>query len=78
MQKALVCHLETAWLQPDEGIWEVRGGRQHFTHSKVMCWVALDRAVRSLEQFGCDGPLDRWRRLRQEILLVSMNHGPLC
>ena len=72
LQKALVCHLETAWLQPDEGIWEVRGGRQHFTHSKVMCWVAFDRAVRSLEQFGCDGPLDRWRRLRQEI------HDDIC
>jgi GH15 family glucan-1,4-alpha-glucosidase len=72
LQKALVCHLETAWLQPDEGIWEVRGGRQHFTHSKVMCWVAFDRAVRSVEQFGCDGPLERWRRLRQEI------HDDIC
>jgi GH15 family glucan-1,4-alpha-glucosidase len=67
LQRALVAYLETVWDRPDEGIWEVRGGRQHFTHSKVMAWVALDRAVKSAEEFGLDGPLDRWRALRGRI-----------
>ena len=53
--------------EPDEGIWEVRGPRRHFTHSKVMAWVALDRAVKAVEQFGLDGPVDRWRALRDAI-----------
>ena len=47
--------------EPDEGIWEVRGPRRHFTHSKVMAWVAFDRAVKAVERFGLDGPVDRWR-----------------
>ena len=64
LEQALVRHLESIWREPDEGIWEVRGGRKHFTHSKVMAWVAFDRAVRSIEEFGLDGPLDRWRRVR--------------
>jgi GH15 family glucan-1,4-alpha-glucosidase len=72
LQKALLRHLETVWRQPDEGIWEVRGGQRHFTHSKVMCWVAFDRAVKSVEHFGCDGPLDHWRHLRQQI------HDEIC
>jgi GH15 family glucan-1,4-alpha-glucosidase len=63
----LVGFLEDAWRQPDEGIWEVRGPRRHFTHSKVMAWVAFDRAIRMRERFGLDGPLDRWRHLRTEI-----------
>jgi GH15 family glucan-1,4-alpha-glucosidase len=63
----LVLHLENIWREPDEGIWEVRGGRRHFTHSKVMAWVAFDRAVRSIEEFGLEGPLDRWRRVRDAI-----------
>ena len=67
LQRALVSHLETIWEQPDEGIWEVRGGRQHFTHSKVMAWVAVDRAIKSAEEFGVEGPIDRWRALRQRI-----------
>ena len=67
MQQALIEHLETVWEEPDEGIWEVRGGRQQFTHSKVMAWVALDRTIRSAEQFGLPGPLRRWRRLRAQI-----------
>lgn len=67
LQRALVAHLETVWDQPDEGIWEVRGGRQHFTHSKVMSWVALDRAVKSAEHFGVEGPIDRWKALRTRI-----------
>jgi GH15 family glucan-1,4-alpha-glucosidase len=67
LECALVTHLETIWDQPDDGIWEVRGGRRHFTHSKVMAWVAFDRAVRSAEEFGLEVPLDRWRVLRDRI-----------
>jgi len=63
----LMAHLETIWDQPDDGIWEVRGGRKHFTHSKVMAWVAFDRAVRSVEDFGLQGPADRWRVIRDTI-----------
>ncbi len=67
LQQALVEHLETVWQKPDEGIWEVRGGRQHFTHSKVMAWVALDRTIRSAERFGLPGPISSWRELRMQI-----------
>ncbi len=67
LQLALIEYLEGHWRDPDEGIWEVRGGRRHFTHSKVMAWVALDRAVKAVEQFGLDGPVDRWRQVRHEI-----------
>jgi GH15 family glucan-1,4-alpha-glucosidase len=67
VQTALVEHLEAIWQQPDDGIWEVRGGRKHFTHSKVMAWVAFDRAVRSIEEFGLEGPLERWRGVRDQI-----------
>jgi len=67
LECALVNHLRTIWQQPDDGIWEVRGGRKHFTHSKVMAWVAFDRAVRSAEQFGLDAPLDDWRVIRDQI-----------
>ena len=59
--------LERRWREPDEGIWEVRGPRRHFTHSKVMAWVAFDRAVRLIEELGRDGPVDRWRAVRDEI-----------
>jgi GH15 family glucan-1,4-alpha-glucosidase len=59
--------LESAWHQPDDGIWEVRGGRRHFTHSKVMAWVAFDRAVKAVEQFQRDGPAERWRQIRDAI-----------
>jgi GH15 family glucan-1,4-alpha-glucosidase len=67
LECALVAHLEKIWDQPDDGIWEVRGGRKHFTHSKVMAWVAFDRAVRSAEEFDLQGPLERWRRIRAAI-----------
>jgi GH15 family glucan-1,4-alpha-glucosidase len=67
LQLKLMEHLEGAWQEPDEGIWEVRGPRRKFTHSKVMAWVAFDRAVRSVEAFGLDGPVDRWRALREEV-----------
>jgi GH15 family glucan-1,4-alpha-glucosidase len=59
VESALVEFVESAWREPDEGIWEVRGGRRHFTHSKVMAWVALDRAVKAIERFGLDGPVER-------------------
>ncbi|MGH9228981.1 MAG: glycoside hydrolase family 15 protein [Acidimicrobiales bacterium] len=67
LQQALMEFLESRWTEPDEGIWEVRGPRRHFTHSKMMAWVATDRAVKAVERFGLDGPDDRWRRLREEI-----------
>ncbi len=67
LQRKLIEHLETIWHQPDDGIWEVRGGRQHFTHSKIMAWLALDRTVRSAEELGLEGPIDRWRALRTQI-----------
>jgi GH15 family glucan-1,4-alpha-glucosidase len=72
LQRALMDFLESAWDRPDEGIWEVRGPRRHFTHSKVMAWVAMDRAVKAVEQFGLDGPVDRWRQVRAEI------HAQVC
>ncbi len=67
LQCALVAHLATVWDEPDEGIWEVRGGRRHFTYSKVMAWVAFDRAIKSVERFGFTGPLEEWRVLRDHI-----------
>ena len=70
--KSILGFLETAWTQPDEGIWEVRGGPRHFTHSKVMAWVAFDRAVKSVEQFPLDGPVERWRAQRDAI------HAEVC
>jgi GH15 family glucan-1,4-alpha-glucosidase len=72
LECSLLLHLENIWREPDEGIWEVRGGRRHFTHSKVMAWVAFDRAVRSIEEFGLDGPLERWREVRAAI------HDEVC
>ena len=66
-QLAFLEHLQEIWKEPDEGIWEVRGAPQHFTHSKIMAWVAFDRAIRSAEIFGLEGPLDSWRTLRDEI-----------
>ena len=72
LNKKLLEWLEDGWRQPDEGIWEVRGPRRHFVHSKVMAWVAFDRAVRSVEEYEREGPVDRWRRLRDEI------HDDVC
>jgi GH15 family glucan-1,4-alpha-glucosidase len=63
----LLGFLESAWQQPDEGIWEVRGPRRHFTHSKVMAWVAFDRVVKAVEHFGHEGPVNRWREVRDTI-----------
>jgi len=75
LECALIEHLDTIWRQPDDGIWEVRGGRRQFTHSKVMAWVALDRAIRSAEEFELEGPLDRWRSLRSRIHEDVCRHG---
>jgi len=72
LERSLVAHVAGVWREPDEGIWEVRGPRQHFTHSKVMAWVAADRAVRAVERFGRDGPVDEWRALRDAI------HADVC
>jgi GH15 family glucan-1,4-alpha-glucosidase len=72
VQRALVRFLEEHWQRPDEGIWEVRGPRRHFTHSKVMAWVAMDRVVKAVDQFGYPGPADQWRYLRDTI------HADVC
>ena len=72
LNKKLLEWLDDGWRQPDEGIWEVRGPRRHFVHSKVMAWVAFDRAVRSVEEYEREGPVDRWRQLRDEI------HADVC
>jgi GH15 family glucan-1,4-alpha-glucosidase len=67
LQQNVMEFLEGAWDQPDEGIWEVRGPRRHFTHSKVLAWVAFDRAIEAVERWDRPGPVDRWRRIRDEI-----------
>jgi GH15 family glucan-1,4-alpha-glucosidase len=72
LQLKLLEHLETIWREPDQGLWEVRGGPRHFTHSKVMAWVALDRAIKSVENFQVEGPLERWCKLRDDI------HAEVC
>jgi GH15 family glucan-1,4-alpha-glucosidase len=72
LNRKLLEWLEDGWREPDEGIWEVRGPRRHFTHSKVMAWVAFDRAVRSVEEYGREGPLARWKAIRDEI------HDEVC
>jgi GH15 family glucan-1,4-alpha-glucosidase len=65
--RTIIEHVETIWEQPDDGIWETRGPRRHFTHSKVMAWVVFDRAIRLAEQFQLDAPLARWKEVRDEI-----------
>lgn len=72
VQRALMDFLETNWDKPDAGIWEIRGPLRHFTHSKVMAWVAMDRAVKTVENLGLVGPVDRWRQLRHAI------HEQIC
>ena len=72
VQQGLLDFLESGWKEPDEGIWEMRGPRRHFTHSKVMAWVAIDRAVKAVEQFQRPGDVNAWRALRAEI------HNDIC
>ena len=72
VQVALLKFLESHWELPDDGLWEVRGPRRHFTHSKIMAWVAFDRAIKDAEQDGLEGPIERWRQLRNAI------HSQVC
>ncbi len=72
LELSLLDYLESGWREPDEGIWEVRGPKRHLTHSKVMTWVAMDRAVKNTEQFHLEGPADKWRQLRDRI------HAEVC
>jgi GH15 family glucan-1,4-alpha-glucosidase len=72
LQLALLRRLESAWREPDESIWEVRGPRRHFTYSKVMAWVAFDRGIKSAEKFDLPGPVEAWRKLRDHI------HAEVC
>jgi GH15 family glucan-1,4-alpha-glucosidase len=75
LQQQLLKALDGLWREPDHGIWEIRGPKQHFTHSKVMAWVAFDRAVRSAEEHGLPGPVDHWRALRDEIHTQVCDQG---
>jgi GH15 family glucan-1,4-alpha-glucosidase len=68
-------HLAQIWKEPDEGIWEIRGEPRQFTHSKVMAWVAFDRAIKSAEMFGFEGPIDHWKKIRDEICATTCAHG---
>jgi GH15 family glucan-1,4-alpha-glucosidase len=72
VEQAMLAFVEETWTEPDEGIWEVRGPRRLFTHSRVMAWVAVDRAVKAVEHFGLAGPVERWRQLRAAI------HDDVC
>jgi GH15 family glucan-1,4-alpha-glucosidase len=72
VQLALLEFLESHWALPDDGIWEIRGPRRHFTHSKVMAWVAFDRAIKDAETDGLAGPIGRWREVREAI------HAQVC
>jgi GH15 family glucan-1,4-alpha-glucosidase len=71
-QRAVLEHLEEVWSHPDQGMWEIRGGPRHFTYSKIMAWVALDRGIRAFEELGLEGPVDRWRDVRNRI------HAEVC
>ena len=75
VKRAMTEFVASVWKDPDEGIWEMRGPRRQFTHSKVMAWVAVDRAVKAVEQFGQKGPVKRWRRLRAAIHADVCKHG---
>jgi GH15 family glucan-1,4-alpha-glucosidase len=72
MQREFLLHLAHIWQEPDEGLWEVRSGREHFTHSKAMAWLAFDRAIRSAEAFKLPGPIDEWKGIRERI------HADVC
>jgi GH15 family glucan-1,4-alpha-glucosidase len=75
MQCRALEHLAAIWNEPDDGIWEVRGPRQHFTHSKIMAWVAFDRSIADAEKYSLDAPLDLWRGIRAEIHQTVLDHG---
>jgi GH15 family glucan-1,4-alpha-glucosidase len=75
MQRALVANLARTWQQADNGIWEIRGPQRHFTHSRVMVWVAFDRMVDGVESFGLDGPVEEWRELRDKVRDEVLSQG---
>jgi GH15 family glucan-1,4-alpha-glucosidase len=75
MQRALVQNLAEHWEEPDNGLWEIRGPLRHFTHSRVMVWAAFDRAVRGVENWGLDGPVERWRELRDAVREEVLSKG---
>ena len=75
LQLAVIDFVEAHWRDPDEGIWEIRGPRRHFTYSKAMAWVVFDRAVKLVERYGMDGPAEKWRETREQIRVSVMNHG---
>ncbi|MGH9171391.1 MAG: glycoside hydrolase family 15 protein [Acidimicrobiales bacterium] len=72
LETAIMDFLESGWKEPDDGIWEVRGPRRHFTHSKVMAWFGVHSAIRDVEEFAMDGPIDKWKALRRQI------HSEVC
>jgi GH15 family glucan-1,4-alpha-glucosidase len=75
LERGIMDYLESHWQEPDQGIWEVRGGPRAFTHSRLMAWVTVDRAVRTAEDFGLDAPLDRWKALREEVRAQVLEQG---
>jgi GH15 family glucan-1,4-alpha-glucosidase len=75
LERAVIDHVARYWDQPDESIWEVRGGRRHFTFSKIMAWVVMDRAVKAVEEQGLDGPVEEWRGLREAIRTDVLQRG---
>jgi len=75
LQRKMLDHLQTIWREPDEGIWETRGGKRHFTFSKVMAWVAFNRGVQDAEDFGLDAPLEEWRRERDAVHALVCEQG---
>ena len=75
LQRSLVEELAAHWEEPDNGLWEIRGPQRHFTHSRVMVWVAFDRAVRAVEEHGFDGPVERWRELRDRVRAEVLERG---
>lgn len=75
LQRALLDFLEEHWNKPDNGLWEIRGGRKHFVHSKVMAWVGFDRAVQAVERWNLPGPVQRWREVRERIHEDVCRHG---
>ncbi len=75
LQLAFLSHLERIWREPDQGIWEFRGAERHFVYSKMMAWVAFDRSIKSAEMFGLDGPIENWRKVRDDIFADVCEHG---
>ena len=75
LQRSIIRHLDGIWQQPDEGIWETRGGRKHFTYSKVMAWVAFDRMIKDAEDHGLEGPVDEWKATRDAIRDAVLEKG---